>query len=86
MAVCGYLVMSVPGAAAEVADRVAALPGCEVVRARAHDVLLLVTDAPDAESVALRRRIEAMDGVAALVLTFGEIQRTAAASAEPGPG
>ena len=72
--ICSYLVISEPGASAPVAERLTALPGCEVVRAENRDVLILVTDTPGLEEEsALRREVEAMDGIQALLLTFGEI-------------
>ena len=74
MAICGYLVLSEPGAAPVLAGRLAALPGCDVMTARAHDVLLLVTESagPD-DDATLRERLEKMAGVAALFLTFGDV-------------
>ena len=72
MAICSYVVLTEPGAAAETADRIATLRGCEVVPARAHDVLLLVTETEGpAQDEALRARLEATAGVIALLLTFG---------------
>jgi nitrate reductase NapAB chaperone NapD len=72
--ICSYLVVSEPGASAQVADRLTALAGCEVVAAENQDVLILVTDTVGLEEEsALRRRVEAMDGIQALLLTFGEI-------------
>ena len=80
MAIRGYLVLPEPGSAAPTAVRVAALPGCEVVRARSHDLLLLVTET-DAEhgDAPLREQVEAIPGVAALILTFGEVHPDPAA-------
>ena len=74
MPICSYLVIPEEGASALVAERLAALPGCDVVEAENRDVLILVTDTPgfDEES-ALRRKVEALDGMQALLLTFGEI-------------
>ena len=74
MPICSYLVISEDGASRRVAGRLAALPGCDVVQAENRDVLILVTDTPglEAES-ALRQKVEALDGIQALLLTFGEI-------------
>jgi len=79
MSICGYLVLAKPGAAPALAGRLAALPGCDVVPARAHDVLLLVTDSEGAhDDAALRERVERLEGVAALVLTFGDVDSVSA--------
>lgn len=74
MAICSYLVIPEEGRAGSLAERLASLPGCDVVPARNRDLLLLVTDTdgPD-EDEALRSRLEGMEGLQALVLTFGEI-------------
>ena len=80
MSICGYLVLAEPGAAPALAGRLAELPGCDVVAARAHDVLLLVTDSEGAhDDAAVRERVERMEGVAALVLTFGDVDSVGAA-------
>lgn len=74
MAICSYLVIPEAGATSAVAARLGALPGCQVARAENRDVLLLVTDTPGpAEDGTLRAALEAMDGVRALILTFGEL-------------
>ena len=79
MAVCGYVVLTMPGAAPAVAERVGALAGCDVVRAPGHDLLLLVTETDGAaEDERLRARLEGTAGVAALLLTFGELDPEAA--------
>jgi nitrate reductase NapAB chaperone NapD len=74
MSICGYLVIPVEGSSDALAERLAALPGCDVVRARNREVLVLVTDtAGRAEDSALRERLTAMPDIRALVLTFGDI-------------
>ena len=74
MPICSYLVISEPGASALVAERLTALPECDVVSAENRDVLILVTDTLGLEEEsALRGRVEALDGIRALLLTFGEI-------------
>ena len=74
MPICSYVVIPNMGAAASVRDRLDAMPGCDVAVAHNRDVLLLVTDTPDlAAEVELRASIEAMDGIQALLLAFGEI-------------
>jgi nitrate reductase NapAB chaperone NapD len=72
--ICSYLVIPEDGALARVAERLGALPGCDVVSAENRDVLILVTDTPGLEEEGvLRRKVEALDGIQALLLTFGEI-------------
>lgn len=72
--ICSYLVISEDGALGRVAERLTALPGCDVVAAENRDVLILVTDTPGLEEeCALRRKVEALEGIQALLLTFGEI-------------
>jgi nitrate reductase NapAB chaperone NapD len=78
MPVCSYVVIPREGAVAAVEARLLALPGCEVVRAENRDLLLLVTDTADAEQEqALTRTLESMDGIASMVLTFGELDGAA---------
>jgi nitrate reductase NapAB chaperone NapD len=75
MAICSYLVMPEPGQADALRERLASLPGCEVTPAENADLLLLVTEAADrAADEALRGRLEALDGIQAMVLTFGEVE------------
>jgi nitrate reductase NapAB chaperone NapD len=72
--ICSYLVIPEEGASGRVAERLAALPGCDVVQAENRDVLILVTDTPGLEEEsALRHTVETLDGIEALMLTFGEI-------------
>jgi nitrate reductase NapAB chaperone NapD len=74
MPVCSYVVIPEPGSAAAVAARLAALPGCETVRAENRDVILLVTDtSSDAEEAALRRALDATPGILTIVLAFGDL-------------
>lgn len=74
MPICSYLVIPDEGATDGVRDRLAAIPECEVVRAANREVLLLVTETRGLEEEdALRARVESMQGIQALLLTFGEI-------------
>jgi nitrate reductase NapAB chaperone NapD len=74
MPVCGYVVVPEPGESEHLARRLGEEEGCEVVTAQNDDMLLLVTmsDSLD-EDAALRRRVEALPGIQALLMTFGEI-------------
>ena len=73
MTTCSYVVIPADGAAEALTQRLAALPGCDVARARNRDVLLLVTETSGPEEdQALRTVLERTNGVRALVLTFGE--------------
>jgi nitrate reductase NapAB chaperone NapD len=80
MAVCSYLVIPEPGKTTSVANRLSAFPGCDVTAAENREVLVLVTetDGPEREK-SLRAELEAVDGVLAMVLTFGEIDPDAPA-------
>lgn len=82
MAICGYLVIPAEGETATLAQRLARLPGCDVVAARNRDVLVLVTETsgPAAEA-ALRERLRSMPGIRSLALTFGDLSMDAS-----GPG
>jgi nitrate reductase NapAB chaperone NapD len=74
MPVCSYLVIPEKGQGGHLTRRLGDLPGCDVVQARNQEVLLLVTDTPGPdEDRRLRSRIEALPGIHALVLSFGEI-------------
>jgi nitrate reductase NapAB chaperone NapD len=78
MVICSYVLIAAPGSADALSRRIALLPGCEVVRAGNRDVLLVVTEAEDAErDGALRDRIASMEGVRSLALAFGEVERVA---------
>lgn len=74
MPICSYLVIPEEGATLGVRDRLAGMPECDVVAAENRDVLILVTDTEGLQrEEALRSTIEAMEGIQALLLTFGEI-------------
>ena len=74
MPICSYLVIPEEGASERVRDRLVGLSECDVARSENSDVLLLVTDTSGLEEEHdLRSRLEAMEGIQALLLTFGEI-------------
>lgn len=75
MPVCSYLVVPTENAAPAVKERLGALPGCEVVPAENHDLLLLVTDTagPEEES-ALQAAVGGIEGIGTLVMVFGEVE------------
>jgi nitrate reductase NapAB chaperone NapD len=74
MPICSYLIIPDAGAADDVVERLADLPGCDVTRAENRDVVILVTETPGLEEENdLRSRVEAMEGIQSLLLTFGEI-------------
>jgi nitrate reductase NapAB chaperone NapD len=74
MPICSYLVIPAPGWADAVTTELEGLGGCTVARADRHELIALVTDTPDAaEEAALRRALEGVAGIHALVLTFGDL-------------
>lgn len=74
MPICSYLVIPGEGTLATVQSELAALVGCDVIRAENRDVLMLVTESTGpADEDRLRAEIEAVDGIDALLFTFGEI-------------
>ena len=74
MPICSYVVFPQPGRRDELAERLAALPDCDVEPAANRDLLLLVTDTEDlAEEHRLQARLSAIDAIQCMVLTFGEI-------------
>ena len=74
MPICSYLVIPERGAVDSVEERLEALAGCEVARAENREILILVTETPGLEKEnELRERVEAMEGIQALLFTFGEI-------------
>lgn len=74
MPICGYLVVPRRGESDRTAGALRRIPGCEVFPAEQDDLLLLVTESESLEADAsLRRRVEDVPGVEALLLTFGEI-------------
>lgn len=74
MPVCGYVVVPQPNAKDATAAELSRLEGCDVYPAEDGDLLLLVTatESMDADAE-LRHRVEAVQGVQALLLTFAEI-------------
>lgn len=74
MPIFSYLVIPAQGATKRVRERLVGLRGCEVAVAENRDVLILVTDTSGVdEENDLRSRIEEMEDIEALLLTFGEI-------------
>jgi nitrate reductase NapAB chaperone NapD len=74
MPVCSYVV--IPGAegAGPVAERLSEITGCEVVRATNAEVLLLVTEtATPSDDEELRRVLEGLPGIQAMLMAFGEV-------------
>jgi nitrate reductase NapAB chaperone NapD len=75
MPLCSYVVIPETGRAPQVGARLSSLPGCEVAHARNRDVLLLVTETASAEQEeALRRSLDGLPDVRALVLAFGDLE------------
>lgn len=76
MPILSYLVLPVAGAADQVARRLAAIPGCEVARAENRDLLILVTETAGAtEEQELQGALAELEGVRAVSLTFGDVDR-----------
>lgn len=74
MPVCGYVVVPHAGTKHQTAEDLARLDGCDVFPAENHDLLIMVTHTASFEAdVSLRRRVDEVPGVQALLLTFGEI-------------
>jgi nitrate reductase NapAB chaperone NapD len=74
MGICSYLAIPRPGQRDALARGLAGLEGCEVVPAVNRDVVVVITESPDREGErALRRRMEDLDDLQALVLTFAEV-------------
>lgn len=75
MGIRSYVVLSAPGQRDAVGRRIAALPGCEVIPAERHELLLLVAEGSQAlNDRELRERVEALEGVHAVALTFAEVE------------
>jgi nitrate reductase NapAB chaperone NapD len=74
MGICSYLAIPRPGQRDALARGLAGLEGCEVVPSVNRDVVLVVAESPDREGErALRRRMEDLDDLQALILTFAEV-------------
>ena len=74
MPICSYLVVPEPGAGERVRRRLSVIDGCEVTVAENRELLILITDTSDLEQEEeLRAEVEGMDGIQALLFTFGEI-------------
>jgi nitrate reductase NapAB chaperone NapD len=98
MPICSYLVVPEAGATRRVAVELSRMPGCEVVAAQNRDLLILVTETASlGADQALRERVERLDGIECVMLTFGEIdaalevgdplaeRRSASRSSRPSP-
>jgi len=74
MPVCSYVVLPEPGGVHRLSQRLATIPGCDVTRSSNRNLLLLVTDTPSPEEDReLRSTLRELEGIHALILTFGEI-------------
>ena len=74
MAVCSYLVFPAVGEREAVHAELSSMPGCDVVPSTNRDVLMLITDTPGRrEDDQLRKTLELMPGIEALLFTFGEL-------------
>jgi nitrate reductase NapAB chaperone NapD len=78
MPICSYLVVPTPNHGSAVCAALAALDGCEAVLADNHEVIALVTETHGhAEEQALRRALESVPDIQALMLTFGQLDTAA---------
>ncbi len=78
MPICSYLVITDEGEARAVSQRLAGVPSCATVAAANRDVVILVTETRSLEEEGeLRATVEAMPGIQALLMTFGEIDPNA---------
>jgi len=83
--VCGWVVVPRAAETESVREALSAMAGCEVVPAENAEVLLLVTSTESlAADNALRCRVEALQGVEALLLTFGEVDPSAGGGGKDG--
>jgi nitrate reductase NapAB chaperone NapD len=81
MPICSYLIVPAADRTDSVMAELNALAGCEAQRADDHDVIALVTETPGpAEEEALRGALARIDGIFAMVLTFGELESDPVAS------
>jgi nitrate reductase NapAB chaperone NapD len=78
MPICSYLVVPAPNCGASVRAALHALDGCEAILADNREVIALVTDTQDsAGEQALRRALEGVADIQAMVLTFGQLETEA---------
>lgn len=85
MPICGYVVVPRPGELNATSQALSRIQGCEVVPAKNRDVLLLVTDTYSGdEDRELRRQLDAVPGIQAVLMTFGEID-SASTAGHPEP-
>ncbi len=72
MPVFSYLAYPVQGSKAQLLNDLAALDFCEVTPAENEEVLILVTDTPDAETEKkLQKKLKALKSLESLGMTFG---------------
>lgn len=69
MPIKSYIAHIVPGSVPQLAERIAALPGCSVVPAENRDAVVVITDTSGEEAeTELRSRLEQMEGLITLTL------------------
>jgi len=72
MPVFSYLAYPVQGAKEQLIDELAALEYCEVTPSENEEVLILVTDTPDAETEKeLQKKLKEIKSLESLGMTFG---------------
>ncbi len=74
MPICSYLAVPRRGAGPELARGLSSFPECQVVEARNRELFIVVTETEGPEEdAALRERLESLDALEALILSFGDI-------------
>lgn len=74
MPILSYLVLPVAGAARRVAQRLSAIPGCEVARSENRDLLILVTETScEADEQTLQAALAGVEGIHSMSFTFGDV-------------
>jgi nitrate reductase NapAB chaperone NapD len=72
MPVFGYLAVPSKGAIDTLRADLSSMPYCEIIPAENRDVLVLVTDTPDAEAEKeLQNNLKSLDSLQQLSMTFG---------------
>ena len=83
MPICSYLVHAARSDRAELVRVLNRTEGCEAIASDGGEVIILVTDTPDAAAdEKLREMLELLPAIQCLTLTFGEIEAVAKESTD----
>lgn len=80
MPICSYLVYPVTGKSGELKRTLGTIPGCEIRESDNRDMMILVTDTPDARrEEALQEKLKSIPSIQCMAMTFAHLEDAAQA-------